>query len=138
MSEIKVTGTDSILIGMRLKDEMLNLGYHIMEQSDDLIVFEKQITDPKVATWHRDRYDMYPSSRVSYMLLEQDGTVRVVADLRIIVNSGSRFEYVADVAQHPDSTSIQEILWQVEHHLEYQERRDPQNTNGNAPLRQFK
>lgn len=136
--EITVTGTDSILVGLKLTDEMLKLGYGIREQSGYSIVFEKQLTDPTVAIWFGGRYDMHPSSRVSYMLLEQDGTVRVVADLKIIMNPGSRDERVADAAQHPDSTSIQEVLRRVEHHLEHQKRRDPQNTDGNASPRQLK
>ncbi len=113
---------------------MLNLGYHIREQSDDSIVFEKQITDPTVATWHRDRYDMYPSSRVSYMLIEQNRTIRIVADLKIIINSGSDFERLAKVAKHPDYKSIQEILQNIENQLERKKKQDllyPNNTKSN-------
>lgn len=135
---IRVTGTDSILVGLKLTDEMLKLGYDIREQSGHSIVFEKQLTDLTIDTWFGGRYDMHPSSRVSYMLIEQDGTVRVDADLKIIINPGSRFEHVADATQHPDSTSIQKVLRQIKHYLEHQKKQDPQNTDGNASPRQLK
>jgi len=136
--EITVTGTDSKLVGLKLTEEMRTFGYSIREQSDHSIVFEKQITDPKVAVLFGWRYDMHPRSRVSYMFLEQDGTVRVVADLKVITNPDSRFERVAEAAQHPDSTSIEEVLRRVEYRLEHQKKRDPQNTDGNSSMRHLK
>ncbi len=136
--ELRVTGTDSIVVGLKLTNEMLNLGYNVREQSDYLIVFEKQITDTRVDTWSADRYDMHPHSRVSYMLFEQDGTVRVVADLKVITNPGTRFERVAEAAQHPDSASIQGVLRKVEHDLENQKKRDTQSTEGNMSSKKLK
>ena len=133
--EITVTGTDSKLIGLKLTDEMHNFGYSIREQSDHSIVFEKQITDPNVATRLGWRYDMYPRSRVSYTLLEQDGTVRVVADLKVITNPGSRFERGVEATKHPDSTSIHEVLRRVEYHLEHEKKRGLQDTDGKPSLR---
>lgn len=122
VSEITVTGTESKLVGLKLTDEMLNLGYGIREQSDNSIVFEKQITDPTVTTQFVGRYDMHPSSRVSYMLAEKDGITHIIADLKIIMNPGSRFECVADADMHPDSRSIQKVLKQTKHYLENQKR----------------
>ena len=43
-NEITVTGTESILIGLKLKDEMLKLGYILREQSVNSIVFDKSST----------------------------------------------------------------------------------------------
>ncbi|HCO95503.1 MAG TPA: hypothetical protein DIU00_16405 [Phycisphaerales bacterium] len=125
--EITVTGTDPIFIGMKLKDEMLKLGYSIREQSGHSIAFEKQITGWTGAMRPEGRYNMQPNSRVTYTLIEQNKTVRVVADLKIITYPDSRFERVADTVQHPDSTSIKEILWQVEHYLENQKKETLKN-----------
>lgn len=116
--EITVTGTDSILIGMKLKEEMLKFGYSIKEQSDHSIVFEKQITGWTGVMWPEARYNMHPNSRVSYTLMEQNGTVRVVADLMVITDHDSRFKHVSDTVHHPDSTSIKEVLHELAYQLE--------------------
>ena len=158
--DITVTGTDSILIGLKLKDEMLNLGYRVRRESGDSIVFERELQDRTVANWNAAQagtYSIYgmdnapsggqrtaigddarPSFRVTYRLVEQDGTVRVVADSTIIENPGSRFERVTNATQHPDSTLIQKVLRQTKQHFENQKRPYPQKTDGKASLRQLK
>lgn len=136
--EITVTGTESRLIGLKLTDEMLKLGYRIREQSDHSIVFEKKITEWTAAMWPEGFYDMQPSSRVSYTLHEQKGTVRVVADLEIITKSGSRLERAGEAAHYPDSTLIEKVLQQTEHDLESQKRMDSQNAGGHTSPRQLK
>lgn len=136
--ELRVTGTDSIVVGLKLTNEMLNLGYYVREQSDNLIVFEKQITDAIGYTWSAGRYDMNPSSRVSYRLCEKDGIVCVVADLKVITNPGKRFERVAEAAQHPDSALIQEVLRKMENDLENQKKNDTQSKEGNMSSKKLK
>ena len=88
--------------------------------------------------WPEGFYDMQPSSRVSYTLHEQNGTVRVVADLEIFTKSGSRLERVGEAAHYPDSTSIEKVLQQTEHDLESQKKMDSQNARGHMLPRQLK
>lgn len=120
--EITVTGTDSDFIGLTLKDKMLNLGYSIREQSRGVLVFEKKLETETAMGWHSADQNVRPYSRVTFRLLKQNGTVRVVADSKIIENPGSSSERVADVTQHTESTSIQDVLIKTKQYVEIQER----------------
>ena len=136
--QTRVTGTDSMLVGQKLTNEMLKLGYGIREQSDHSIVFEKEITEWTAAVWPEGCDDTKPSSRVSYTLHEQNGTVRVVADLEIITKSGRPLERVGEAARYPDATSIEKVLRQVKQDLEIEKERDSQSEGVNTSPKQVK
>lgn len=136
--QMRVTGTDSILVGQKLTNEMLKLGYGIQERSDHSIVFEKEITEWTASVWPEGCYDMKPSSRVSYTLHEQNGTVQVVAELEIITKSGRRLERIDGATSYCDSTSIEKVLRQVKQDLENEKKRDSQSAGVNTSLRRLK
>ncbi|MHC4438116.1 MAG: hypothetical protein ACYS3S_12205 [Planctomycetota bacterium] len=115
---ITITNTNSKLVTLKLTDEMLLLGYDIKKQSGDLMFFEKQIPNPTAVPPELDIFHEYPNFRVIYTIHEYDSSVSVYADLYVVERSGSRNEHLSYANQHPEYTSIREVLRQVAYELE--------------------
>lgn len=116
--EVTINGVPPNKVSARLTNEMLNWGYNIRKQSDNLIAFDRPTDNLMASALLGSRYDSTPNARITFMLAELGNSTRVVADLQIVTNPGSAFERLTNMNQSQDSRKIQEMLQRIKYQLE--------------------
>ena len=89
--EVTLKATPPAAVKSFIADAMINRGYSLFRDSDVQITFDKTGTSLG-AIMLSTGWGGAPHLRVSYSLLQQGPTLRVVADMALIQNAGSGFE----------------------------------------------
>lgn len=97
---------------------MIDKGYTVTKSDDNLVSFDRPVDNVMAKMFLGSNYDSTPNARISFNLIQNKGSVRVVADCVIITNPGSAFERRTDVNNNPDTANIQNWLNQVKRDLE--------------------
>lgn len=108
-AESTIANSTSAAVRPQLVGAMMTRGYHVAQESQSFIVFEKPADNAAAMFLFGTRMNMVPVSRVSFTMADMAGGTRIMGDSAIIANAGTAFERRNDITA-TDRTAIQEIL----------------------------
>lgn len=115
--EVTIPGAKASEVKAELVNRMVDFGYSPTKTSGLALVFERQSESIAAALIYGSDYDRTPNARISYTIIELRGSVRVVADIKMVTNPGSAFERVTDINRSRDSLGVQALLQQLQEDL---------------------
>ncbi|HVY12152.1 MAG TPA: hypothetical protein VHB73_01145 [Alphaproteobacteria bacterium] len=102
-----------------LENGMVNSGYTIAKDSNEVLVFEKEVTENLGASLiYGSQANPYPTARARFYLIPEGKRTRVVGDLSVISNGGSPYERVHALNNGVDSDTVQKMLYRLKNKFE--------------------
>jgi uncharacterized protein YceK len=108
--ETSFVGAKKSVVRERITNEIINRGYNIIRSDDSMLVADKPVENVLAAALLGSDYDSTPNARITFNLIQNGNTVRVVADCAVITNPGSAFERRTNANNNAETANIQSWL----------------------------
>lgn len=109
-AEISAPGVSAQALKGQIINEMFNRGFSILNDTPNLVVFDKVNNNFAATLFFGTPYGGAPHYRVTVSLAEIGGSTRAFSDIALIGNAGTAFERRTDFNQGNDLSEMQGIL----------------------------
>lgn len=100
-----------------LTNRMLDKGWQVKSADEHRVVFKRVDDSIGGMAMFGTNFNGFPEARAEYSLVDSEGGVRVVCNLKMVSNPGSGFEQETEMRGRPAMEAAQEGLLEVQRSL---------------------